>query len=896
MSSNEELSNNVSVTEVITNATISLNPDTGKPLTPQQSDLINTARDWYNRTGLAVIPCNVTIDKTTGLKDKQCNLTKWGIWKTQRQSPEELEQMLDFIRDGKANSIALLMGKNRQGAYVICFDYDTKPSATRTHDAVEIGSKIINELNRATWIENTTNNGEHIFYETNDKLDGKLDYGDQVGLELITDGLVLMAPSPGYIKKGSDLIANITRPKEWFESQLEKYAVITEKVKRTVSKIYSKDCSVNFPIVNLINPDEYKEIGQDEYQGVHPVHGSTNGANFTFNIKENIWYCFRCGKGGTSLHLYAILNGIILCGEKLDGENFKKAIHEAINDNLLPKDAWTKYTKSKKEKDDNKPKGIAGFVVKDRIVELCTDVNGKNYFVHYDRTTSRVIVDEQLKVNFNYDNTEFILPNPKDVVWLTAQTPEPYDSIDDLYADVVNYIYTNVEFPSLILYHIAAAFVLASWRFEDWDYYSYLSFISAYAKGKTRALITLAMLCYRGFVSSSMSTAAMYVMIDKYNPTILLDEIEKLAQDDKVEQIGIINSGYKKGAYVSRTKPNRDGEYDLVHYPVGCPKGFAGTEALKDTLQSRSINFAMRQNTRPIPMKFNEATAQRLRNQLLQYRFTVLGSLTPEDYERFELETANCNDGRIKEICHSLWMTLKDITITCASPKLLSNLESGTFEPIADSLTPKDLLKLYMLKETEQRKDKNIDEYGYRILQSIYAAITTGCMNGKGEIPTQDITDNYNDGLLPKEHKTARTIGKKLKVVWEFEPSTDKQARGIKFDLKKYQRLCEEHNLQYDFSKLKTTTVSNNPAPIQGQQTLSSNNSSPLLTPATIPSATLYYRPTQPSQTEQCKCGALQATVSIVTERGEESFLCQQCFDKSRGVGTHYVHVSQKPT
>lgn len=64
--------------------------------------------------------------------------------------------------------------------------------------------------------------------------------------------------------------------------------------------------------------------------GSHPVHGSQTGQNFHVNLKNNVWYCFRCMSGGDSLALIGVLEKIIPCSEskkgKIRGELFKKII------------------------------------------------------------------------------------------------------------------------------------------------------------------------------------------------------------------------------------------------------------------------------------------------------------------------------------------------------------------------------------------------------------------------------------------------------------------------------------------------------------------------------------------------------------------------------------------
>lgn len=76
----------------------------------------------------------------------------------------------------------------------------------------------------------------------------------------------------------------------------------------------------------------YKRDGL-EYQGSHPVHGSSTGRNFGVNIKKNVWKCWRHGVGGGPYSLIAVKHGIIKCHEAgqgaLDKKTFKKVLRIA---------------------------------------------------------------------------------------------------------------------------------------------------------------------------------------------------------------------------------------------------------------------------------------------------------------------------------------------------------------------------------------------------------------------------------------------------------------------------------------------------------------------------------------------------------------------------------------
>jgi hypothetical protein len=60
-------------------------------------------------------------------------------------------------------------------------------------------------------------------------------------------------------------------------------------------------------------PDDYTHKNGCCFQGSHPFHGSSTGANFVIDDRENVWYCFRHNVGGGALELFAMKEGIIDC-------------------------------------------------------------------------------------------------------------------------------------------------------------------------------------------------------------------------------------------------------------------------------------------------------------------------------------------------------------------------------------------------------------------------------------------------------------------------------------------------------------------------------------------------------------------------------------------------------
>lgn len=83
------------------------------------------------------------------------------------------------------------------------------------------------------------------------------------------------------------------------------------------------------PISKVIDLSGYRINGNGQLQGPHPFHDSTTQNNFCINSEQTLWYCFRHRKGGTALHLIAMKDGIIECGQKLDGDTLSKTLEIA---------------------------------------------------------------------------------------------------------------------------------------------------------------------------------------------------------------------------------------------------------------------------------------------------------------------------------------------------------------------------------------------------------------------------------------------------------------------------------------------------------------------------------------------------------------------------------------
>lgn len=115
------------------------------------------------------------------------------------------------------------------------------------------------------------------------------------------------------------------------------------------------------------------------------------------------------------------------------------------------------------------------------------------------------------------------------------------------------------------------------------------------ACGKTLFQTVLGKLVYRPLSSANASLSALFRAVEKWGPTILIDEADTFFKDNYDLQ-GMINAGYGKDGCILRTVARGDG-YDTVRFKVYGAKSIAGIalqKHLPDSTLSRGIIFNLR--------------------------------------------------------------------------------------------------------------------------------------------------------------------------------------------------------------------------------------------------------------------------------------------------------------
>jgi len=251
-------------------------------------------------------------------------------------------------------------------------------------------------------------------------------------------------------------------------------------------------------------------------------------------------------------------------------------------------------------------------------------------------------------------------------------------------------------------YHdVCASTVLLSHRMREFNTTPYVFLYGPPGSGKTRVLDIFNFLCFNPLFSSSMSPASIYQSINKWHPTLLIDETDrwKKAKNDEgtLATLQILNSGYRRNQKVVRA--SREGT-DPILYDVFGLKVIAGTEPLPRTLADRTIRLDMEKNVKDIPLDLPRENLRQLRGQLERYQLTYALGRVPDgcsspgsmkiDVDPEDLKET-IRDNRVTELIYPLYAVCPTVdgrrNLTSLAKEAVANKEEdGVNDDLAEVL------------------------------------------------------------------------------------------------------------------------------------------------------------------------------------------------------------------
>jgi hypothetical protein len=146
--------------------------------------------------------------------------------------------------------------------------------------------------------------------------------------------------------------------------------------------------------------------------------------------------------------------------------------------------------------------------------------------------------------------------------------------------------------------------------------------------GKTQLLSLIGELCYQPMPASNISTAALFRSIEKWQPTLLIDEADTFLKENE-ELRGVINAGHsRRQAYVIRTTGDN---HEPTRFNVWGAKAISGIGHLSETIKDRSILLELRRKVqgedRERLRHANPATFDSIRRKLARFSMDNMDAL-----------------------------------------------------------------------------------------------------------------------------------------------------------------------------------------------------------------------------------------------------------------------------
>jgi len=222
---------------------------------------------------------------------------------------------------------------------------------------------------------------------------------------------------------------------------------------------------------------------------------------------------------------------------------------------------------------------------------------------------------------------------------------EEYETTSTLIKEIQAHVERYLFLPDAAFRDMATAYALMTWISDGLGALPYLRALGDWGTAKSRFLEIFGSLCRLAlFASGAITAAAIFRLLDRYHPTLILDEMDFAKQEEDWALIyKVLNVGYtRRLGGVFRCEAKGEGFTTQVFNVFGA-KLLATRQPFPDpALESRCLTYrAPMLTNREIPAHIPltlppeaEAAAGRLRNKLLLWRFRNWGTIVVDPRAR----------------------------------------------------------------------------------------------------------------------------------------------------------------------------------------------------------------------------------------------------------------------
>jgi len=245
-------------------------------------------------------------------------------WTTENNYPWYHKKFLDHIEQGGNYGVVCGYGN------ILVIDCDTEKVDERVRNCFP-----------DTFVVKTGSGGYHHYFICKD-LDKSIRLKDDEGVnvgDIQYKGKQVVGPNSNHPNGNKYRVVEDREIKEIYDEEVKEMFddMIVSRTGREIAKDEELEMKKEYngsicgiSVADVVSLRGLFKREGTEYQGAHPIHGSSTGRNFTLNVKKNTWYCWRHDVGGGPYSLLAIKHGLIKCEEAgrgaLDSQTFQKVL------------------------------------------------------------------------------------------------------------------------------------------------------------------------------------------------------------------------------------------------------------------------------------------------------------------------------------------------------------------------------------------------------------------------------------------------------------------------------------------------------------------------------------------------------------------------------------------
>ncbi len=373
---------------------------------------------------------------------------------------------------------------------------------------------------------------------------------------------------------------------------------------------------------------------------------------------------------------------------------------------------------------------------------------------------------------------------------------------------------------------ITALYILFTYIFDKFLELSYINATGDTGSGKSRFGLAMALASRRGLALITPSAASVFRIVDKFKPTLFLDEFNSADSDDAAAIIQILNAGFQRTGKIPRMLGGTDGTFKSELFAPVCPKIIGSLKkSNSNAFNSRCIEVEMERTTRndiPLSLSFRMLKdAAELRNKLTLYRLRNLNN----DYEarrdiaEARLKTTGISSRAIQVNC-PLFALIDSEDIKTEFIKLLQGRDAVLAEEKALSLDGEVVDKIHtLLFETDENgtilNPKNFAELPEKdeVCEQLTVERLLGMMNANR--PKEIAPQSFGKMIFGLGLKTKKIVKRS---------SEHRTKKAIVFDAERLGYLFQIHSLPVsaDFN-VTNVTKNDNSNDCKGLEVVTSN-------------------------------------------------------------------------